>query len=95
MGVSPSQPNNGSYPAFPHTVEMSDGATLSYAGITLRDYFAARAMAGLVANPGGPFQRCESSGWTMVNCDQLHVAKECYRLADAMLEASLQPKAGS
>jgi hypothetical protein len=71
--------------AFPHIA--ADGHRDYRPGMTTRDYFAAQALAGLVANPGGPFQRCESSGWTMVNCDQLHVAKECYRLADAMMDA--------
>jgi hypothetical protein len=67
-------------PAFPESQD-------TYGGMRLRDYYAAQALAGLCANPGGPFQRCEASGWTMVNCDQNHVAAECYRLADAMMEA--------
>lgn len=73
-------------PVFPHL--DSDGMTAEgWAGMSIRDYYAGKAMAGLLANPGGPFQRCDISGWTMVNCDHAHIAAECYRMADAMLEA--------
>ena len=45
-------------------------------GITPRDYFAGRALCGLLANSNG------SAGE--------HEAKEAYRLADKMLEARSQ-----
>ena len=67
--------------AFPWTVD--DGETVKgEKGMTLRDYFAAKALQGLLANPkmqeeilkqGGAF-----SGW---------IESSAYGWADAMLEA--------
>lgn len=45
-------------------------------GMTLRDYFAAKALQGICAHP---------DTWGMQT--PLIIAKECYTLADAMLEA--------
>jgi hypothetical protein len=42
-------------------------------GMTLRDYFAAKAMQGMMVDTEIP------------NCT--HIAKESYRMADAMLKA--------
>lgn len=56
----------------------------------MRDHIAAVAMSGLCANPGGPFQADAICGWSITNCTPLQVAEECYRLADAMLEARKQ-----
>jgi hypothetical protein len=61
-------------PAFPHTVEYkgSDcGGIVPHGGMTLRDYFAAKAMP----------QCFEVSTTTDI------AAKEAYRMADAMLKA--------
>ena len=68
-------------PAFP--VSTIDGFTQF--GMTLRDYFAGQAVAGLCANPGGPYQANSMSGWAIVNCGVSDVAIEAYRVADAML----------
>lgn len=73
-------------PAFPRTY-TTDG----HNGMLLRDYLAAQALAGLCANPGGPFQACNSSGWTMVNCGPRHIARQCYELADAMMAERTVP----
>jgi len=71
--------------AFPH---MAAVGHRDYAGgMSKREYFAAQALAGLCANPGGPFQADKLSGWTIVNCDQAHIARECLQLADALVEA--------
>lgn len=67
-------------PAFPEP--RGGGCT---PGMSLRDYFAGQALAGLCANPGGPFQSSERSGWEMVNCMPGDLANECYRLADALM----------
>jgi len=58
-------------PAFPQRTD----ATLSYSGMTLRDYFAAKAMTGLLT--------AEIVG----EYSNEHVAEISYRIADAMLEA--------
>lgn len=54
-------------------------------GMSLRDAAALAALRGLCANPGGPFQASERSGWEMVNSTPKNLAAECFRLADAFL----------
>lgn len=71
-----------SMPAFPRTYSHE-----GHNGMTLRDYFAARALQGLCANPGGPFQENDRCGWGIVNCTMDDIAREAYCLADAMLRA--------
>lgn len=62
-------------PAYPSTVQLLDrGSASSFLGTTLRDYFAARAMQGLVANPETDGGREAIANWS-------------YRMADAMLKA--------
>lgn len=87
--------NNGG-PAFPGVQEyrvsnhsqsqvMIEKALMP--GMTLLDYFAAKALQGLCANSGGPFQGNGASGWGIVNCSVDDVAMEAYGIADAMLKA--------
>jgi len=52
-----------------------------HTGMTLRDYFAAKAMQGLLAQ----FQGCANG------CDPAHHAKWSYEMADAMIAARSQP----
>ena len=59
-------------------------------GISQRDWFAAQALTGLCANPGGPFQANPLNGWGMVNCTGEDIAYMAYLLADAMLEARVR-----
>lgn len=70
------QQNTGG-PAFPHST--IDGHT-EY-GMTLRDYFAGQALAGIAANSYTP--------WTPDAADisDETLAKSAYDLADAMLAA--------
>lgn len=56
--------------AFPQSLQAGDRA-MSTGGLTLRDYFAAQAMAGFLAIPGGVNPEME--------------ANLAYRIADAML----------
>jgi hypothetical protein len=56
-------------------------------GMDLRDYFAAKAMQGLLANSGGPIQQNPMSGWGFTNCEPSDVAQLCYKMADAMIKA--------
>ncbi|MDR6421328.1 hypothetical protein J2801_003616 [Paraburkholderia phenoliruptrix] len=62
-------------PAFPQQCDHP----MAFVGLSLRDYFAAKAMQGLVAASG--------DGATNVSYDDESVAKSAYELADAMLRA--------
>lgn len=72
-------------PAFP----TSNGGS-PYDGMTMRDFFAAKAMQGMLANPGGPIQRSDMCGWSYVNCTPQNVAALCYSMADEMLKERTQ-----
>ena len=65
-------------PAFP----MKEPLTSDYSGMTLRDYFAAKAMQGMLAYPG-----CDTRGSHHNNNTSQGVASMAYDYADAMLEA--------
>jgi len=59
-------------PAFPQDLRDANGTGFQYYGMTLRDYFAAKALAGMLADPklmGRPQEFAERS----------------YALADAMI----------
>jgi hypothetical protein len=68
------QPINDGGPAFPHTTQW-DGITpaINYHGISMRDYFAAAALQGILADGGG-------ASWD-------DDAKNAFKAADAMLKA--------
>ena len=73
-------------PAFPtarvniNGVDEQDGISAFDGGMTLRDYFAAKAMQGLLAT-GEDYQDAHvGGGWGWY-------AKAAYAMADAMLEA--------
>ena len=70
--------NDNGGPAFPRPAVCGDGFTAyeEAVGMTLRDWFAGQAMAGLLAYPG-------AGEWA--SPDKLAV--NVYRYADAMLEA--------
>lgn len=62
-------------PAFPELGNVGCNSDWqSESGMTLRDYFAAKAMQGRLANPD----------WL---CSEARTATEAYQMADAMLEA--------
>lgn len=54
-------------------------------GMTLRDYFAAKAMNAVLANNGGAVQANSACGWSLCNCTFSDVAEFSYQVADAML----------
>lgn len=62
-----------SEPAFPQTKQVGD-MTTTQGGMTLRDYFAAKAMEAII-------HRCDSPGQTTNKT----VARNAYWYADAML----------
>lgn len=69
-----SKPDGGQ--AFPVPATESN---FFYEGMTLRDYFAAKAMQGMVANPGM---------WDLINERHAQsVAEDAYLVAEAMLAA--------
>lgn len=67
-------------PAFPRPYSNTPGGLpiVSQSGMTLRDYFAAHALQGMLANPS---ENAESA-W---NSDAV-AAQWAYKLADAMLK---------
>lgn len=71
-------------PAFPHVVRYVSPDTyenLTHGGMTLRDYFAAKALSGWLASYP------ESCTHPIVAGNADEVAKHSYMLADAMLRA--------
>ncbi|MBB6580059.1 hypothetical protein HNP33_004185 [Comamonas odontotermitis] len=60
---------------------------LAQGGMTMRDYFASKALQGMLANAGGPIQANGISGWALVNATHDQVAAEAYAWANAMLKA--------
>lgn len=64
--------------AFPVKTDMADGSSIESMGMSLRDYFAAKAMQGILVNT----ERNEFS-FGKVN----EIASKAYELADAMLRA--------
>ena len=71
-------------PAFPNTLRIDDEAFASLRGMTLRDYFAAKAMQAYVqAGFSLMCQKFEN------NTDEINptYASASYELADAMLKA--------
>ncbi len=66
-------------PAFPHSRLGSDAD-----GMTLRDYFAAKALQGMLCNGFVPSQSQDA------NRPHYNYAKHAYAIADAMLEARKQ-----
>lgn len=73
---------NTNRPAFPstHTVTTATGIKLEDhdPGMTLRDYFAAQALIGIISNPGAQGTPAELIP---------DVARAAYMMADAMLKA--------
>ena len=68
--------HNDGGPAFPHEFKYGDGTVQRAIGMTLRDYFAARAMQVFLAN-------------TETTCEI--DARSAYKVADAMLKARETP----
>lgn len=66
------QDNSG--PAFPHPDYLAAG----WAGMTLRDYFAAKAMQGMIASLSG-------APASMLSDYEKRASAKAYAMADAML----------
>lgn len=65
-------------PAFPSAVEgIAGAASVCFRGMTLRDWFAGQALAGMMAAPDN-----NGAVWNAY-------AKDAYAIADAMLKARI------
>lgn len=73
----------GEQPAFPVAASEYGGHGTCF-GLTIRDYFAAKALQGLISTAGAPCLL--GIGW----CDN-ETASTAYKLADAMLAARVKP----
>jgi hypothetical protein len=83
---------NDGGPAFPLPVNDEQCRARfdsGYGGMTLRDYFAAHAMAALIAEPLNEGERSAASAWTarMQMRGPDLIATAAYIMADAMLKA--------
>ena len=86
--MKPSEQPPKDEPAFPGIAQHSTRDDI-HEGMSLLDWFAGQALAGLCSNPGGPFQANAMNGWGIVNCTPENVAIECYSLAREMLKERL------
>jgi len=83
---------DNSGPAFPANRDMAHNSNLDHEpGMTMRDYFAAKAMQGELAAMSDPVGG--SYGVPLDASDQTltSLAQHYYRLADAMLAARAKP----
>ncbi|WP_348535766.1 hypothetical protein [Morganella morganii] len=64
--------------AFPVKMDMGDGSRIEGMGMSLRDYFAAKAMQGILVN-------AERNEFSFGKVDE--IASKAYELADEMLRA--------
>ena len=60
-------------PAFP-------ASAFCFPGMTLNDYFAGQVLAGYMADANLTFSKDDNVTW------QVKLARECYLMADAMME---------
>ena len=72
---------NDGGPVFPHEFKYGDGTAQRCEGMTLRDYFAAKALQGICAAP----EHLDRIG------SFKNAAATAYELADAMLKARETP----
>lgn len=75
-------------PAFPVPGLMDDE---SFNGMTLRDYFAAKAMAGMLSDRSNVERFDEMGRKELISPDAL-MATASYAMADAMLAARNEPR---
>ena len=66
--------NEPAFPALPISRELNGELVYQSKGLTIRDYFAAKAMQGMLTDPNMTLDDNKLSVWS-------------YKMADAMLEA--------
>ena len=72
---------NTNPPAFPFVAEDNTGMMINM-GITMRDYFAAKALQGLLANP-----KLQNEILAQGGCLSGWIEASAYGFADAMMKA--------
>jgi hypothetical protein len=70
-------------PAFPVFPETGSGHASAFQGMTLRDYFAAKAMQGMFANPDDSHEQYDLNYKDYTE----EIARCAYCMADAMMKA--------
>lgn len=82
MEKEETKPNNPcAFPTIEHGYDRTGRPNVStYEGMTLRDYFASKAMASMINNPARGHWDC-GSGY-----DIKHITKWAYKYADEMLK---------
>lgn len=74
-------------PAFPEIGNIGHNSDWqNESGMSLRDWFAGKALAGFAAN-NAVFAANNQNGWDLVNASARDVADRAYWLADAMIAA--------
>ena len=68
-------------PAFPLHSEVRPSMDTEWCGMTLRDYFAAKAMQGFCSNPNASNHPAAVANWL-----RDHGAVSAYQMADAMIQ---------
>ena len=76
-----SAPIDDGGPAFPWEERDANGQFRQFSGMTMRDYFASRAVLGMCSN---------GTDWSIYQPEKLAAA--VFRIADAMLAARKEPK---
>ena len=79
----------GDNPAFPCHADINPQRDADFAGMTLRDYFAAKAMQGIVSSIDGEanYQRLRGHAADAGLLVSEWIARDAYKQADAMLKA--------
>ena len=70
--------------AFPRALAAHEAGQDPVQGMSLRDFFAAKAMQGYLSN-NRVINSNPTCGWSLVNCSEEDLAGMCYRMADQML----------
>ena len=76
-------------PAFPCHADIIPSKDRDYAGMALRDYFAAKAMQGIVSSIDGEdnYRRLRGHAAAAELSVSEWIARDAYKQADAMLKA--------
>lgn len=76
-------PTNQTYRHVNGDTAWNDTTTEGHGGMTLRDYFAAQALAGSLSKDIS----VENHTWVYNRANRAELARDCYEIADAMIAA--------